>query len=258
MPFQELKFSSEVRQKIKKGVDLVADAVELTLGPSGRLVTIKAVNFHILTKDGVTVAEAISLEDQYEDVGADIIKEAAKKSNSQSGDGTTVCTSLTRALISAGYSALDSKISPIALIKGAKQANEFVNKFLDKLAKPIKDYDSIKNVASISANDKEMGEHIANLFNKIGAHGVITVEDSKQLGYEEKYIDGISFDKGSISPYMVTDTIKMRAEIEDPYILFANTGIDSYEKIAPILKAIGQKGPKKLVVIADDILEGGE
>ena len=175
MPFQELKFGKEVRDKILKGINIVADAVELTLGPEGRLVAVKASNFNFFTKDGVTVASGISFEDRYEDCGADLIKEAAKKTNQIGGDGTTVTTSLVRALISAGYSALDSKISPVALIKGAKKANEFVNKFLDKLAKPIKDYESIKSVASISANDKEMGEHIANLFHKIGAQGVITV-----------------------------------------------------------------------------------
>src|SRR3990167_6746200 len=157
--FQELKYGQEARNEIKSGIDKLANAVKLTLGPEGRNVVIKSKNYQLFTKDGVTVADSISLKNKYQDVGGEALKEAAKKTNIQGGDGTTVTSILVQSMVEQAFSALDSTVSPVSIIRGIKKATQFVNEFLDKLAIPIKDYESIKNVASISANDKEMGTH---------------------------------------------------------------------------------------------------
>src|SRR3990167_303273 len=250
-PIQEVKYSKQIRNEIKSGVDKTANAVKITLGPEGRNVVISKDNFQIFTKDGVTVAESLNF-DGYEKIGNEAIKEAARKTNAQGGDGTTCVSILVQAMVGHGFSAIDSGISPISLVKGIKKAVEFVNNFLDKIAKPIKDYDSIKNVASISANDVEMGTHIANLFHKIGPNGVIVVEESKSVGYEEEFVEGLQWDKPLISPYMMTDFQRGRAEVDDPFILYTDKQIENAEDIFPILEAISSK-KRRLVVVANDV-----
>ncbi len=250
-PIQEVKYAKKIRDEIKLGIDRTADAVGVTLGPEGRNVVVVHDNFSIFTKDGVTVAESLNFEG-YQKIGSDAVKEAARKTNAIGGDGTTVTSILVQAMAGAGFAAVDSGISPVSLVRGIKKAVQFVGEFLDGIAKPIKDYESIKNVASISANDVEMGTHIANLFHKIGPNGVIVVEESKSVGYEEEFVEGLQFEKGMISPYMMTDPMRGRVEIDDPYILYTDKQIENSEEILAILEAINGK-KKRLVVIANDV-----
>ena len=252
MPTNELKFSKLARDEIKKGVDTTANAVKITLGPEGRNCVIVKQNYISHTKDGVTVAQNIELKG-YQRVGNEAVKESAQKTNSVAGDGTTATAILVQAMVGSGFSALDSGVSPIVLIKGIKKAVQFVGEFLDKMAIPISDFKMLKNVASISANDAEMGGHIANLFHKLGKDGVIVVEESKNLGYEEEYIKGVQWDKGMVSPYMMTDPVRYRAEIESPLILLTDEVVESGESIYAILEKMNLEGKSKLVIISGDL-----
>lgn len=254
---QEIKYGKDVREQILIGINLVADAVLKTLGPGGRTVFIKKDGYQTQTKDGVTVAQAIVLENKYQDVGREALVEAAEKTNDNSGDGTTVTAALVRSMVDRGFAALDSKSNPVELKKGIMKAVEFVIKFLDKIAIPVKGYKMIQGVASISANDKEMGGHIANIFHKLGSEAVIVVEEASIVGYEEEYIKGMQWDKGLRSPYMVTDQARQRAEINNPYILFTNKAIDESSPIVAILNKLSQEKGNKLVVVADDIDKRG-
>ena len=248
-----------MRAKLKKGIDTVADSVKATLGPGGKTVVISKDAYTVFTKDGVTVAKAAKLEDKYENVGAESIIEAAERANSAGGDGTTVTSVLVQSLIGPAFSAIDSGANYVALTKGIKKATEFVLSYLDKLATKINTLDQIKNVASISANDREMGEHIANLFHKLGKEGVIQVEESKGiLGYEEEYVQGLQFDKGLASPYFLTDFARRRAEINNPYILLTDQPIEDQEVVTAFLERIHlENRDKKLVIIAPDFLNDG-
>jgi len=252
MPQQTI-FSEEARNKILTGINALANAVKLTLGPEGRICFIKKQNYQIATKDGVSVAESIELKDKTEDVGAKALIESCKKTNLEGGDGTTVTAVLVQAMVNQGFSAVEAGVSPISLIKGVRKATQFVGEFLDKMAVQIKDYKSIKNVASIAANDVEMGTHIANLFHKLGKEGIIVVEESKNLGYEEEYVKGVQWDKGMVSPYMMTDPVRYRAEIENPLILLTDEGVEFGETIYAFLEKINAEGKQKLVVIASDL-----
>lgn len=258
MTYQEVQFGKQAREEVRKGVNLVASAVKVTLGPEGRTVALKRKHHQLFTKDGVTVAESINLENRFQSVGADALKEAARKTNDQGGDGTTVTTILAQAMIEQGFSAIESGFSPILLKQGMKKAVEQVIEFLSKLAIPIKGYEMIKSVASISANDKEMGTHIANLFHKLGKEGVIVVEEGKTPGYEEEYLEGLQWDKPMISPYMMTDLARRRCEMHDPFIVLTDSPIEDVEPITAFLDAIFLKGnSRKLVVICNDIMARG-
>jgi len=251
---QEVVYSAKARASIKKGIDMIADAVKITLGPEGRNVVIKRKDrFHTITKDGVTVAKAIDLENENEDTGAKIIQEAADKTNEDSGDGTTVTSILTQAMVGAGFSAVDSGASPVFLKRGIEKAVDAVVKYLDKLAVPIKKYEMIKQVASISANDEEMGTHIANLFDKVGVDGVVSVEESKSLGYEEEFVKGMRWDRGLISPYMMTDPMRQRCEMEDVFILLTDRKIENDQEVIPWMEALNAKGFKKMLIVAEDV-----
>lgn len=240
---------------MKKGVDKVADAVKITLGPEGRNVAIKKRGrFHTITKDGVTVAKAITLADEYEDTGAKMVQEAAHQTNEEGGDGTTVTTILAQAMIGAGFSAVDSGASPVFLKRGIAKAVIAVCGFLDRMARPVKGYDMIKQVASISANDQEMGMHIANLFNKIGPEGVISVEESKTLGYEEEMVEGMRWSRGFVSPYMMNDPGHGRCELEDVHILITDKRIDNDQEVIPWMEALASKGFKRLLIVAEDVV----
>ena len=258
-PTQEVKYGNDARDEILKGVNIVADAVLLTLGPGGHTVVIKKGNYQIPTKDGVTVAQGISLRNKYQDVGAQAIIEAAEKTNAMGGDGTTVTTGIARAMIDRGFSALKSKANPVLLKKGINRAVEFVNDFLNKMAVQVKGYEMIKSVASISANDKEMGTHIANLFQRLGKDGVVVVEEASVPGYEEEYIKGFQWEKGVISPYMITDTARVKTELEDVYILITNYSLGEAPTIAAILNALSAKEgtSNKFMTISNDIDKGG-
>ena len=248
-----------MRAKLKKGIDTVADAVKSTLGPGGKTVVISKDAYTTITKDGVSVAKSIKLEDKYENVGAEAIIESAEKANGTGGDGTTVTSVLVQSLIGPAFSAIDSGANYVSLTKGIKKATEFVLSYLDKIATKITTLDQIKSVASISANDKEMGEHIANLFHKLGKEGVIQVEESKGiLGYEEEYVQGLQFDKGLASPYFLTDFARRRAEINNPYILLTDQPIEDQEVVTAFLERIHlENRDKKLVIIAPDFLNDG-
>ena len=251
---QEIKFSDEVRNEILTGINRVADAVLLTLGPGGRVVVIKKDNYQTPTKDGVSVASSISLENKYQDVGAQFVIEASSRTNDISGDGTTVTVGLVRAMVDRGFSALKSGANPVLLKKGITRAVEFVNEFLDKMAIPVKGYEMIKSVASISANDKEMGTHIANLFHRLGKSGVVEVEESSIPGYEEEYVKGFKWDKPMVSPYMMTDISRQKAELNDVYILLTNKSLSEAAPIAAILNALTlHKKGNKLLTISNDI-----
>lgn len=258
-PTQEVKYGNDARDEILKGVNIVADAVLLTLGPGGHTVVIKKGNYQIPTKDGVTVAQGISLRNKYQDVGAQAIIEAAEKTNAMGGDGTTVTTGIARAMIDRGFSALKSKANPVLLKKGINRAVEFVNDFLNKMAVQVKGYEMIKSVASISANDKEMGTHIANLFQRLGKDGVVVVEEASVPGYEEEYIKGFQWEKGVISPYMITDTARVKTELEDVYILITNYSLGEAPTIAAILNSLAAKEgtSNKFMTISNDIDKGG-
>ena len=255
---QQIKFSEDVRQSLKRGVDTVANAVKSTLGPGGKVVSIVKEHYTVTTKDGVTVAKAIELEDKYENVGAAAVREAAEKTNQLGGDGTTVTSVVVQAEAGGAFSAVDSGASPVALKLGIKKATDFVCNYLEKLSTPIDTLEQIQSVASISANDKEMGGHIASLFHKLGKEGIIVVEESKSVGYEEEYIQGLQWDKPLLSPYMFTDFLRRKAEINNPYILLTDKPIDNQEVIKAFLMKIAQEGESKtLVVVADDFLEDG-
>ena len=234
-------------------MDITSDAVKLTLGPSGKTVCISKPNFNIYTKDGVTVAENINL-DGYEKVGNEAVKEAADRTNNSSGDGTTVTSILVQSMVEKGFSSIDSGANPVLLKKGITKAVEFVNEFLNKIAIPVKGYEMIKSVASISANDKEMGTHIANLFHKLGKSGVIEVEEASVPGYEEEYVKGFKWDKPMVSPYMMTDVSRQKAELNDVYILITNKSLSEAAPVAAILNALTlHKKGNKLLTISNDI-----
>ena len=253
---QEIKYGEYAREEILKGINTVADAVLVTLGPGGRNVLIKKDHFDtpLPTKDGVTVAQNIKLDNKYQDSGAQLVIEAAEKTNSIGGDGTTVTTALVRAMVERGFTALKSKANPVLLKKGISKAVEFALNYLTKMAIPIKGYDMIRHVASISANDKEMGTHIANLFNKLGKEGVIEVEEASVPGYEEEYIKGFQWEKPLVSPYMFTDVGRQKAELNEVYILLTNKNLSDAIPIAAILNALtlNKKG-NRLMTISNDI-----
>lgn len=251
---QELKFGNETLEALKRGVDKVANAVKITLGPKGRTVGIVKEHYQIFTKDGVSVAKAIRLEDPYENAGARATIEAAEKANNIGGDGTTATTILVQAMVGGAFSALKSGASFPFIRDGLYKALDVVNVFLNKLAKPVKTYEQTKAVASISANDSEMGSHIANLFQKVGKEGVLVVEESKNIvGYEEEYVNGCRWEKGLISPYMVSDPVKRRLEFLDVPILFTTKAIEQGEELYPLLETLKQGGVNKLLIVCNDM-----
>jgi len=251
---KQIIFDEKARAALKSGVDQLANAVKVTLGPKGRNVVIdKSYGSPIITKDGVTVAKEIELEDKFENIGAEIIKEVASKVNDVAGDGTTTATVLAQAMITEGLKLVSAGVSPIEIkVEMEKKVAEIVAE-LKSMSKTISTKEEMAQVASISANNKEIGEKIAEAMNKVGKEGVVTVEEGQSFGVEVESVDGMQFDKGYISHYMVTDTEKMRAEFADPYILITDKKISSVQEILPLLEKLLQLGKKDLVIIADDI-----
>ncbi|MFD3260547.1 chaperonin GroEL [Paenibacillus lentus] len=250
---KDIKFNEDARRAMLRGVDALADAVKVTLGPKGRNVVLeKKFGSPLITNDGVTIAKEIELEDAFENMGAQLVKEVATKTNDVAGDGTTTATVLAQALIREGLKNVTAGASPIGLRKGIDKAVRTAVEELQKISKTIEGKQSIAQVAAISAGDEEVGELIAEAMEKVGKDGVITVEESRGFLTELEVVEGMQFDRGYISPYMITDTDKMEAVLENPYILITDKKISSTQEILPILEKIVQQS-RPLLIIAEDI-----
>jgi chaperonin GroEL len=251
---KQLIFSEDARRKLKRGIDTVATAVATTLGPKGRNVALdKKFGAPTITHDGVTVAKEIELDDPYENMGAQLFKEAAVKTNEIAGDGTTTATVLAQMMVHEGLKNVAAGANPMLLKQGIEAGTSALAKRIRDMAIPIDSFDEIASVASISAQDPEIGQLIATVMDKVGKDGVITVEESKGLEFETEYVEGMQFDRGYISPYFITDAENMEAVIEDAYILIHDKKISSAQDIVPILEKLVQIGRKNLVVIAEDV-----
>ena len=251
---KQLKFHEDARRKLESGVNQLADAVKVTLGPKGRNVVLeKKWGSPTITKDGVTVAREIELEDAYENMGAQLAKEVATKTNDVAGDGTTTATVLAQAMVKEGLRNVAAGANPMMLKRGIDSAVEAVTARIAENARDIETQEEIAHVASISANnDPEVGGVIAEAMDKVGKDGVITVEESQTFGLELDFVEGMQFDKGYVSPYMVTDTDRMEAEFDDPYILIANQKISAVQDMLPVLEKVMQAG-RPLIIIAEDV-----
>ncbi|GIP22679.1 MULTISPECIES: chaperonin GroEL [Paenibacillus] len=250
---KDIKFSEDARRAMLRGVDALANAVKVTLGPKGRNVVLeKKFGSPLITNDGVTIAKEIELEDAFENMGAQLVKEVATKTNDVAGDGTTTATVLAQALIREGLKNVTAGASPIGLRKGIDKAVRAAVEELQKISKTIEGKQSIAQVAAISAADEEVGELIAEAMEKVGKDGVITVEESRGFATELEVVEGMQFDRGYISPYMITDTDKMEAVLDNPYILITDKKISSTQEILPVLEKIVQQA-RPLVIIAEDI-----
>lgn len=250
---KEIKFSEEARRKLEQGVNKLADTVKVTLGPKGRNVILdKKFGSPLITNDGVTIAREIELEDAYENMGAQLVKEVATKTNDVAGDGTTTATLLAQAIIREGLKNVAAGANPMVLKKGVQKAVDVAVDEIKKISKTIESKEAIAQVASVSAGDEEIGSLIAEAMDKVGKEGVITVEESKSMGTTLDVVEGMQFDRGYVSAYMVTDTEKMEAVLDNPYILITDKKITNIQEILPILEQIVQQG-KKLLIIAEDI-----
>jgi chaperonin GroEL len=249
-----IAFDTEARRGLEAGMNILADAVRVTLGPKGRNVVLdKKWGAPTITKDGVSVAKEIELEDPYEKIGADLVKEVAKKTDDVAGDGTTTATVLAWAMVREGLRNVAAGANPMGLKRGIEQAVEVAVASLEKLSREVDDKGQIAQVASISANnDTEIGEMIADAIDKVGKDGVITVEESQTFGMEMDLVEGMRFDKGYISPYFVTDTERMEAVLEDAYVLLVGSKISSVRDMVPVLEKVMQAG-KPLLIIAEDV-----
>ena len=251
---KQLQFSEEARKSLKTGLDKLAEAVATTLGPKGRNVALdKKWGAPTITHDGVTVAKEIELEDPYENMGAQLLKEAATKTNDIAGDGTTTATVLAQAIVNEGLKNVAAGANPMLLKHGIEAASEAVVKAIRESARPVDTREDIANVASISAADPEIGNLIADVMDRVGKDGVITVEESKGLEFETEYVEGMEFDRGYISPYFITSAETGEAVIEDAYVLIHDKKISAASDLVPILEKLVQAGSRNFVVIAEDI-----
>ncbi len=254
MAAKQLAFAEDARRRLKNGVDILAMAVATTLGPKGRNVALdRKFGSPTVTHDGVTVAKEIELEDPYENMGAQLLKEAATKTNDIAGDGTTTSTVLAHAMVTDGLKNLAAGANPMMLKRGIEAAAKAVAEAITKQSIAIKTKEEISSVAAISAQDKEIGDLIAEVMDKVGKDGVVTVEESKGLEFETEYVEGMQFDRGYISAYFVTDPEHMEAKIDEPYILIHDKKISAAADIVPILEKLVQIGKRELLVIAEDI-----
>ena len=251
---KQLLFKDEARRKLQAGVDKVANAVSTTLGPKGRNVALdKKFGAPTVTHDGVTVAKEIELEDPYENMGAQLLKEAATKTNDIAGDGTTTATVLAQAIVTEGLKNVAAGANPMLLKKGILMAASAVAEHIAEQATPIDTKEEIASVASVSAQDDEIGQLIAEVMDKVGKDGVVTVEESRGLEFETEYVEGMQFDRGYISPYFITASESMEAVITEPYILIYDKKISAAQDIIPILEKLIQIGKRELVIIAEDV-----
>ncbi|CAL9483609.1 chaperonin GroEL [Streptomyces albus] len=248
-----IAFDEEARRGLERGMNQLADAVKVTLGPKGRNVVLeKKWGAPTITNDGVSIAKEIELEDSYEKIGAELVKEVAKKTDDVAGDGTTTATVLAQALVREGLRNVAAGANPMALKRGIEQATEAVSAALLEQAKDIETKEQIASTASISAGDVQIGELIAEAMDKVGKEGVITVEESQTFGLELELTEGMRFDKGYISAYFATDMERMEAELEDPYILIVNSKVSNVKDLLPLLEKVMQSG-KPLLIIAEDV-----
>ena len=250
---KDIKFSEEARRAMLRGVDALADAVKVTLGPKGRNVVLeKKFGSPLITNDGVTIAKEIELEDAFENMGAKLVAEVASKTNDVAGDGTTTATVLAQAMIREGLKNVTAGANPVGVRKGIEEAVKVALEGLHEISKPIEGKESIAQVAAISAADEEVGSLIAEAMERVGNDGVITIEESKGFTTELEVVEGMQFDRGYASPYMVTDSDKMEAVLENPYILITDKKITNIQEILPVLEQVVQQG-KPLLIIAEDV-----
>ena len=253
MAHKELKYGAEARKSLEAGVDAVANAVKVTLGPKGRYVVLdKKFGAPTITNDGVTIAREIEVEDVFENQGAQLVREVATATNDVAGDGTTTATVLAQAIVRQGLKNVAAGANPLALKRGIEKAVNEVVKNIASQSKEVSGKDQIARVATISAGDEEIGDVIADAIEKVGKDGVVNVEEGKTFGMDLEFTEGMQFDKGYISPYMVTDQDRMEATLEDPYILIANSKIGSVRDVLPVLEAVIQSG-KPILIIAEDV-----
>jgi chaperonin GroEL len=251
---KRLLFDEQARQSLKKGMDVLAGAVRVTLGPKGRNVVLdKKFGAPTITNDGVTIARDIDLPDSFENMGAQLLKEVATKTNDVAGDGTTTATVLAQAIITEGLRNLAAGANPMILRRGLDKGVEAVVAEIKSMSKPVETQEQIAQVASISASDAEIGELIAEVMEKVGKDGVITVEEGRGLAMEREYTEGMQFDRGYISAYMATNMDRMEAELSNPYILITDKKISAIADILPVLERVLQTGRKELVIIAEDV-----
>lgn len=251
---KQVIFDEEVKKRLKAGVDTVADTVKVTLGPRGRNVVFdKGYGGPMITNDGVSIAKEITLKDKFENMGAEIIKEVANKTNDQAGDGTTTATVLTQALVTEGLKQTTMGVNAMAVRAGMEHAASDVVSALREMATSINSTEEIKQVATISAENTELGEKIAETIEKVGKDGVVTVEESQSFGIETELTEGMEFDKGYVSPYMVTNQERMEAEYKDAHVLITDKKVSNVQEILPLLEKIAQSGKKELVIIADEV-----
>ncbi|MBS4175843.1 chaperonin GroEL [Bacillus sp. FJAT-49736] len=250
---KEIKFSEEARRAMLRGVDKLADAVKVTLGPKGRNVVLeKKFGSPLITNDGVTIAKEIELEDAFENMGAKLVSEVASKTNDVAGDGTTTATVLAQAMIREGLKNVTAGANPVGIRKGMEKAVQVAIEELNAISKPIEGKESIAQVAAISSADEEVGKLIAEAMERVGNDGVITIEESKGFSTELDVVEGMQFDRGYASPYMVTDSDKMEAVLDNPYILITDKKVSSIQEILPVLEQVVQQG-KPLLLISEDV-----
>ncbi len=251
---KQIEFREEARRKLKVGIDKLAEAVVTTLGPKGRNVALdKKWGAPTITHDGVTVAKEIELEDPFENMGAQLLKEAATKTNDIAGDGTTTATLLAQTIVNEGLKNVTAGMNPMLLKRGLEKGTAALSKAISEMAIEIDTKEEIAAVAAISAQDDEIGNLIADVMHKVGKDGVITVEEAKGMIFETTYVEGMQFDRGYISPYFITDPEAMEASINEPYILIYDKKISAANDIVPILEKMVQIGRRELVIIAEDV-----
>jgi len=251
---KQLVFTEEARKELKRGVDILANAVKTTLGPKGRNVALdKKWGSPTVTHDGVSVAKEIELEDPFQNMGAQLLKEAATKTNDVAGDGTTTATVLAQAIVNEGLRNVAAGANPMLLKRGIERGSSVVSSAIAEMSIPISTRESIAAVAAISAQDQEIGYLIADVMEKVGKDGVITVEEGKSLGFETEYVEGMQFDRGYISPYFITNSERMEAALEEPYILIHDKKISAAQDLVPVLEKLVQVGKRDLVIIAEDV-----
>src|ERR1700733_11095265 len=251
---KQILFSEDARKALKRGIDAVADVVKVTIGPKGRNVVLdKGYGAPTITNDGVSIAKEISLRDKFENMGAEIMKEVATKTNDVAGDGTTTSVILAQAIISEGMKHTNMGLGVMGIREGLQSATADVVQALKEMSKAIKTKDEIRQVAVISAESEEIGKIIADTIEKVGKDGVVTVEESQAFGVESEVVEGMEFDKGYLSPYMITNPDRMEAEYKDVPVLVTDKKISAIKDILPLLEKIAQTGKKDLVIIADDV-----
>src|SRR5262245_7157403 len=254
MAAKQLVFSEDARRKLKNGMNTVANAVSATLGPKGRNVAVdRKFGSPTITHDGVSVAKEIELPDPFENMGAQLLKEAASKTNDIAGDGTTTATVLAEAIVAEGMRNVAAGANPMILQRGLHKGTAAVVQAIKEQATEVKGREEVANIASISANDREIGQLIGEVMDKVGKDGVVTVEESRGIQFEVEYVEGMQFDRGYISPYFVTNADRMTAELEEPYILITESKVTSVQDLLPVLERMVQTGKKEIVIIAEEV-----